>query len=258
MIAHGWVSKSSIARTPSGMRWSPDGTGLHCNVESVGTRDLYFVSRKGEVKVVTKRVHVLTMSDLGKNVVAVGTATSPLKPNDIATFDARTPVIKQLTDVNGDVVAGMKLATTEEVWNTSVDGYQMQGWIVKPADFDPSKTYSLTGADGDGALQERVARHEFNALELHAHAACCRFRRRSRDSRVTLRSRSDAERPNTRYAHGHISNHTESGCSLVAICHVTHYTAAWRSRGSGTRGWSASSARGAPLASRPNTPNASG
>ena len=132
-----------LDRTPAGMLWSPDGTGLYFNVENEGSRNLYFVSLKGDIRVVTKGAHVLTMSDLGKNFMAVGTATSSLKPNDIVTFDVRTPAIRQLTDVNGDVLAGKKLATTEEVWYTSVDGFKIQGWIVKPADFDPAKKYPL-------------------------------------------------------------------------------------------------------------------
>lgn len=132
-----------LDRTPAGMVWSPDGTGLYFNVENEGSRNLYFVSLKGEVKQVTKGAQVLTVADIGKNFMAVGTDATSMKPTDIVTFDVRTPVLKQLTDVNADVLAGKKLATTEEVWYTSVDGYKIQGWIVKPADFDPSKKYPL-------------------------------------------------------------------------------------------------------------------
>ena len=130
-------------RTPAGMVWAPDGTGLYFNVENEGSRNLYFVSLKGEVKPVTKGAQVLTVSEIGRNFMAVGTVATSSKPTDIVTFDVRTPVLKQVTDVNGDVLSGKKLATTEEVWYTSVDGYRIQGWIVKPADFDATKKYPL-------------------------------------------------------------------------------------------------------------------
>jgi dipeptidyl aminopeptidase/acylaminoacyl peptidase len=133
----------TLDRSPSGMMWSPDGSGVYFNVENEGSRNLYFVSLRGEVRPVTKGAHALTVTDIGKGFVAVGVASSPQKPNDIVAFDVRTPAIRQLTDVNGDVLAGKKLATTEEVWYTSVDGYRVQGWIVKPADFDPAKKYPL-------------------------------------------------------------------------------------------------------------------
>jgi dipeptidyl aminopeptidase/acylaminoacyl peptidase len=86
---------------------------------------------------------VLTVTDLGKSFLAVGTMSTASRPTDIVAFDVRTPAPRWLTDVNGDVLAGKQLATTEEVWYTSVDGYKIQGWIVKPADFDPKKKYPL-------------------------------------------------------------------------------------------------------------------
>jgi len=132
-----------LDRSPSGMMWSPDGSGVYFNVENEGARNLHFVSLKGDVRQVTKGAQVLTVSDLGKTYLAVGTMSTSSKPTDVVVFDVRTPQIRQLTDVNGDVLAGKQLATTEEVWYTSVDGYRIQGWIVKPADFDPKKKYPM-------------------------------------------------------------------------------------------------------------------
>jgi len=132
-----------LDRSPAGMLWSPDGSGVYFNVENEGSKNLYFVSLKGDVRQVTKGVQVLTVTDLGKSFMAVGVNTTPTKPNDIVAFDVRTPTLKQLTEVNADVLAGKQLATTEEVWYTSVDGYKIQGWIVKPAGFDAGKKYPL-------------------------------------------------------------------------------------------------------------------
>jgi dipeptidyl aminopeptidase/acylaminoacyl peptidase len=132
-----------LDRSPSGMIWAPDGSGIYFNVENEGSRNLYFASVAGDVRAVTKGTHVLTTADINRNFMAVGVASSSQKPGDIVTFDVRTPVVKQLTDVNGDVLAGKQLATTEEIWYTSVDGFKVQGWIVKPADFDPRKKYPM-------------------------------------------------------------------------------------------------------------------
>lgn len=134
---------AKLDRTPSGMIWAPDASGVYFNAENHGSRNLYFVSMKGEVREVTNGAHVLTTSAIGKNAVAVGVLTSPQRPADIVTFDVRAPALKTLTDVNGDVLAGKTLATTEEVWYTSVDGFKIQGWIVKPPDFDTTKKYPL-------------------------------------------------------------------------------------------------------------------
>ena len=131
-------------RAPQGMIWAPDNLGIYFTAENEGSRNLYYTSLKGDVKPITTGKHVLTTADIGRNFMAIGTASSSMKPNDIVTFDVRTPAtIRQLTDVNADVLQGKKLATTEEVWYTSVDGFKIQGWIVKPPDFDPKRKYPL-------------------------------------------------------------------------------------------------------------------
>ncbi|WP_337169633.1 S9 family peptidase [Gemmatimonas aurantiaca] len=137
------VLTEKLDRSPSGLIWSPDGLGVYFNVESEGSRNLHHVSLKGDIRQITRGAQTLTVSDIGKSFLAVGVNSTALQPTDIVAFDVRTPTLRKLTDVNGDVLAGKKLATTEEVWYTSADGMRIQGWIVKPADFDASKKYPL-------------------------------------------------------------------------------------------------------------------
>lgn len=132
-----------LDRSPSGLIWAPDGQGIYFNIDNEGTRNLYHTSLKGETRQITKGNHLLTVTSIGKNGIATGTASMPDRPNDIISFDTRTPDIRFLTEVNADVLTGKKLATTEEIWYTSVDGFRIQGWIVKPPDFDPSRKYPM-------------------------------------------------------------------------------------------------------------------
>jgi dipeptidyl aminopeptidase/acylaminoacyl peptidase len=76
----------------------------------------------------------------------VGTRSSFQAPDDVVkiTMDRKgQATVTQLTAVNDDLLAGRKLATAEEVWYTSTGGAKVQGWIVKPPDFDPAKKYPL-------------------------------------------------------------------------------------------------------------------
>lgn len=137
---------ASLDRSPASIIWARDGSGVYINVDADGTRNLYFVSLTGQVRQVTKGAQVLSVSDIGAGGLAVGTLSNPLKPNDVVTFSvapAQPVAFKQLTNVNEDVLQGKQLATTEEIWYTSVDGFKIQGWVVKPADFDPRKKYPL-------------------------------------------------------------------------------------------------------------------
>jgi dipeptidyl aminopeptidase/acylaminoacyl peptidase len=51
--------------------------------------------------------------------------------------------MKTLVDVNQDVLAGMKLGEAEELWWTSADNWKIQGWLMKPANFEPGKKYPM-------------------------------------------------------------------------------------------------------------------
>ena len=56
---------------------------------------------------------------------------------------AAPAAIQQLTEVNADILAGKRLGEVEEIWYESTGGTQVQGWIVKPPDFDPGQRYPL-------------------------------------------------------------------------------------------------------------------
>lgn len=135
---------TSLDRSPADITWAADGRGVYFTVQSEGSSNLYYVSLTGQYRPITRGAQMLSVSDMSKMGVAVGTRSTVDRPTDIMSVDVRTPDrIRMLTNVNGDLLAGKQLASTEEVWYTSVDGFRIQGWIVKPPDFDPSKKYPL-------------------------------------------------------------------------------------------------------------------
>jgi dipeptidyl aminopeptidase/acylaminoacyl peptidase len=100
-------------------------------------------ARADAVQTVTKGTHMLTTSTMAKGK-AVGVLTSPSTPPDIVIYDVNNPSqIKQLTNVNEDILAGRKLGDVTEMWYTSPDGMKIQGWYITPPDFDPKKQYPL-------------------------------------------------------------------------------------------------------------------
>ena len=141
------VVSGNLDRPISGVVWSEDNTGVYFNVESEGSKNLYFASTAGQFHPVTTGKQVLTVSSVAKTGVGVGLRSTPTKPTDIVTFTVpktgTTSTFTQLTAVNDDVLAGKELAQTEEIWYKSKDGLRIQGWIVKPPGFDPSKKYPL-------------------------------------------------------------------------------------------------------------------
>ncbi|MBI4408967.1 MAG: S9 family peptidase [Gemmatimonadetes bacterium] len=134
---------ASLDRSAQGLQWAPNGNGVYFNAQSEGTQNLYFASLDGEVRQVTRGTHLLSVTDVSRSGVAVGTLTSFHKPRDVVTFALSKPEPRQITFVNDDLLVGRRLGDVEEVWYPSVDGYRIQGWIIKPPGFDPQKKYPL-------------------------------------------------------------------------------------------------------------------
>jgi dipeptidyl aminopeptidase/acylaminoacyl peptidase len=132
-------------RDPVTLRWTPDSAGLYFDAEDHGSRNIQFVALAGGgVKPVTTGTHVLTMDSSSSDLMAVGTRTDSQNPPDVVRYNLRRPAeMTKLTNVNGGLLAGMHLAKTEEINFTSTANAKVQGWVVKPPDFDATKKYPL-------------------------------------------------------------------------------------------------------------------
>ncbi len=134
----------NLDRDVGGFIWATDGSGLYFGTANQGTANLYFQPIRGNYRQVTQGNHMLGVSSISKTGIAVGTQSSYLEPGDVVAFSLAKPGdVTQLTHVNDDVLANIKLGTVEEIWYPSTGGAKIQGWIVKPHDFDPKKTYPL-------------------------------------------------------------------------------------------------------------------
>jgi dipeptidyl aminopeptidase/acylaminoacyl peptidase len=130
-------------RSPSQLNWAPDSSGIYFTADDRGTTNVHFASLTGEVRQVTQGNHQIALSSINANGEAAGTISSYYQPSDVIAFRLARPDIKKLTAVNEDILADVKLGEVEELWYTSVDNWKIQGWLIKPPDFDPKKRYPL-------------------------------------------------------------------------------------------------------------------
>ena len=138
------VLTADLDRSPSNLIWARDGSGVYFTVQDKGAQNLYFVTTSGQLRQVTTGQHMLAVSEISPSGLVLGTLSDPSKPGDIVSFDIRRPTqFRQLTDVNGDILMGKRLGQHEEIWYKGADGWDIQGWIIKPPDFDPAKKYPL-------------------------------------------------------------------------------------------------------------------
>ena len=133
----------NLDRAPFGLMWS-NNSSIYFGTEDKGTNNLYSVSLAGgDLQRVTNGNHQLIPSTMSRNGVVAGILSSPTEPGDVFALNIRQPTPRKLTGVNDDLLEGRKLGQVEEIWYDSVGNQKVQGWIIKPPDFDASKKYPL-------------------------------------------------------------------------------------------------------------------
>jgi dipeptidyl aminopeptidase/acylaminoacyl peptidase len=139
-----WAGK--LPSSPGEVVWASDGSGVYYSMEEKGEANTYFMglATGSEPKRLTTGAHVLAGVSMAKNGQAVAVRSTYKQPGVLVTFAMARPAdMKTLVDVNADVLDGMTLADAEELWYTAPDGLKVQGWLMKPANFDPTKKYPM-------------------------------------------------------------------------------------------------------------------
>lgn len=122
--------------------WSPDGETLYFPVALHGKVQVRRIRRDGSaMETLIDEPAAVGFFDLDRAgqrlAYFMGTLTDP---GQVYVLDLRRRRSRQLTRLN-PWLRRVDLGTVEEVWFTGKDGYRLQGWIVKPPDFDPAKQY---------------------------------------------------------------------------------------------------------------------
>ncbi|MFC2015685.1 S9 family peptidase, partial [Chloroflexota bacterium] len=119
------------------VRWSPDGQRLLFLVPHRGRIDLRGVPVKGgaaETLVTSDRM--ILEYDLSSDGQQVGfVASTDRAPWDLYSANVDGSGEKRLTEVNAEWLAHRALAEVEDHWFKSLDGTDIQGWILKPPDW---------------------------------------------------------------------------------------------------------------------------
>ncbi len=69
--------------------------------------------------------------------------STPTTLGDLHVLDGPAASPTKVTSFNDELFNALTLTEPEEIWYPSFDGRRIQGWILKPPDFDPQKKYPL-------------------------------------------------------------------------------------------------------------------
>ena len=134
----------NLPSSPSSIIWDAESSRLYYLMAEKGVSNLYSVSLSGEKKKLTDGIYYLSGLSIANNGQAATTVSDFYRPGYLVTFNVSHPhKMRGLVDVNKDILVNIKLGKVKELWFKSPDGLDLQGWLIKPADFQADKKYPL-------------------------------------------------------------------------------------------------------------------
>jgi dipeptidyl aminopeptidase/acylaminoacyl peptidase len=138
-------------RSVNSVQWAGSSSRLYIAYDDFGKRHIATLSMNGRVESIadnvgsagTSRPYTSGGFSVANNGAYAYSAGTPYAPADVAA-GRRGDSARKVTDLNSDLLGHKTLGQVEEIrWMSSVGDYEVQGWIVKPPDFDASKKYPL-------------------------------------------------------------------------------------------------------------------
>jgi dipeptidyl aminopeptidase/acylaminoacyl peptidase len=128
--------------------WSKDATSLIVVSAEKGSSNLKRVSiATGRVEPITEGLHdVAAFSATPDASTMVAMLSTQTNIGDLAMIDGARGLqasVRTITHVNDDLFKDIRQSEPEEINYKSFDGKNIQGWILKPPDFDATKKYPL-------------------------------------------------------------------------------------------------------------------
>lgn len=140
---------TGLDRTIHSIQWKSDGSGLYGLYDNHGDTKLAFFPLSGGSTVLAERIGTRGFNygagtySMANNGTYAITQSKPDQVGDVA-VGTTTADTKRLTNLNAELFSKRELGTVEELWwKSSKDGRDIHGWIIKPPNFDPKKTYPL-------------------------------------------------------------------------------------------------------------------
>ncbi len=130
--------------------WNPGGDDLYVSYQDAGLRQVARLSLDGKLSPLVDRMggtvigrpYIGGSFTVSENGSVAYTHSLSTRPADVAVLRNGTLDERVLTGLNEDLLADRALGHVESItWTSSPDDRLIQGWLVKPPDFDPDGRY---------------------------------------------------------------------------------------------------------------------
>jgi len=155
---------SKLDRDVSTPRWSSDGKSVFLTYADQGDTKLASISLDGSSKVLADHLNLGASFSVSKTDAFAIQYDMPSDPGDVAAASLAHPKLNVLTNLNRELFTAKKLGAVEELWyESSFDHRKIEGWIIKPPDFDANKKYPLIIQIHGGPFSNYGDRFDLNA-----------------------------------------------------------------------------------------------
>ena len=126
---------------PGSPTWRPDGRFIYFTASVMGTSHLFRVPANGgaveQITTGNRRLGSPSFSaDFRTMTYTVGNATSP---GDVFAGLSNGSNERRLTEINGDLLADIELASPDRILYQSEDGTEIEGWVLTPRGYDAAR-----------------------------------------------------------------------------------------------------------------------
>lgn len=160
------IGDMRLGTSETGPVWSKDEKYLYFIGTDSGATGLYQVDLDGELTALYREdTHVFGFSyDKSKNAFILGMST-PTNPCDFYLLENESKLTR-LTEANQSFLDEVALSTPEPLIVTAEDGWEVQGWLLKPYGFEEGKKYPfvLEVHGGPHAMYGQTFFHELQLL----------------------------------------------------------------------------------------------
>lgn len=149
---------ADLDRSVDAIAWAADSRGLYYQYDDRGRTRIGYVSLSDRRREVADNLGGTSIGrpysggsfSVDNSGRVAYTLTRPEHPADVAVVDG---TMRRLTHLNDDLLGHRRLGETRELWwKSSVDGRDIQGWLLLPPDFDAGTRYPLLVENHGGPI----------------------------------------------------------------------------------------------------------
>ena len=159
----------SLDRDIQSPQWAPDNSGIYFLYDDRGVTYLGFYSLDGKLAKITDHIAsaLFNWGSYGGGSFSVSrsgaialTRDTVNRPGDVAVWSRG--VVRVVTALNQELLAQRSPGRVEEIWyESSKDRRKIEGWVLYPPDFDPTKKYPLILEIHGGPMANYGERFDF-------------------------------------------------------------------------------------------------